>query len=148
MIPKDKTSQLLDLIVGAVLTYSAIFHLSNPYFFYESVLNYQLLGAKLSAALAVCITQASFLTGVGLMTGILAKESRYIGMLLLIVFLVAQIWVLFNGLKIGCGCFGQESEAVGTWSVLRIVLLILTSFAAFRLSSSASKVIPSEILGT
>lgn len=128
---------LADLIVGICLLYSGITHLGNPYFFLEAVANYRILGVETSVVTAALLSNAVTMLGIFLIMGQFKHAVRILAGCVFTLFFFAQLWALLTGLNIACGCFGNESEAVGFVSLARlIVLLALLGTAAYFSSVS------------
>jgi hypothetical protein len=120
----SKTSTFLDLITGAVLIYSAMIHFANPYFLLESTLNYQLVDGFVAESVAILVIHGSFLCGLCLLTSQMPSCARWFAVGLFVAFVVAQTFAVSIGNEIGCGCFGDESEKVGIWTILRTLVFL------------------------
>ncbi|MBN4057057.1 hypothetical protein JYU19_01970, partial [bacterium AH-315-J21] len=70
------------------------------------------------------------LVGIGLLTGIWGKASAWLTQLMLVMFTIALLIAISNGVNINCGCFTQNPEVKGslTMDVLRdIAMMILVT---------------------
>ncbi len=123
-----------DLIIGGVLAYSGLIHLSNQFFFLESVLNYRIAGISASIFLAAVLAQSCFVVGCCLLFGVAKDTARFVAFGLFITFLLAQNIAFFSGLSIGCGCFGSQTESLSIWTIMRtgMFFALLSAGIAWR----------------
>lgn len=96
--------------LGAVLIYSALQKLYQPYDFLSSVYAYEMTGSTLGMIIAALLPPMELAIGACLLAGICPLGGSLGALLLGIVFIYAQISVLGRGLNIDCGCFGSSGE--------------------------------------
>jgi uncharacterized membrane protein YphA (DoxX/SURF4 family) len=103
--------------LGAVFLYAAYPKIQEPREFARIVYHYRLLGPSASLphalpnALAVTLPWIEAVTGLLLITGLWRREAAILTALLLVMFLVAVGWALFQGIDIeNCGCFDVHGK--------------------------------------
>ena len=124
----NQLSQCCRFVLGAVFAFSAFAHLKNPFLFLDTVLAYQIVSGYFAVAVASILP----IVELGVSVFFFATASRAIpfwaSYALFGVFLVAQSFVVANGIEIDCGCFGGVIRRnVGIGSILFVGVLIGTS---------------------
>jgi hypothetical protein len=113
--------RIVAISLAAVLFWSSVEHLKNPFAFLTNVLRYRLVSGDVAAvvAMALPVVQAvlagMLVFGAGLRTALLGTA------LLLSGFSAVQTSALVRDLKIACGCFGAGNETPITWSSISAV---------------------------
>lgn len=117
---------LVSIALGAIFIYASVDKIANPEDFARIVYRYQLAGP--SAALgvipantvAVVLPWLEALTGVLLVTGLWRREAAAVAGGMLVVFLVAVGYVLWQGIDVAnCGCFSVGGEGRGAgWALI------------------------------
>ncbi|MFT5303083.1 MAG: putative membrane protein [Mariniblastus sp.] len=118
-------------IVAIGLLYSGLIHYQNQFFFYESVLRYDLFNPDIAAYASVWITTVSMVIGVALLLPTLRSAASMISICLFAAFTLAQISAWLRGVQAGCGCFGISSTQIGLHSILTAVLFLVLSVYCF-----------------
>lgn len=124
-------ARLAGFVVAIGLLYSGLIHYQNQYFFYESVLRYELLNSNLAAYASVWIATVSFVIGIALLVPNLRTAACLFSICLFASFSVAQISAWQRGVQAGCGCFGISSNQIGINSILTAVLFLALSLYCF-----------------
>jgi uncharacterized membrane protein YphA (DoxX/SURF4 family) len=112
--------------LGAVFIYASLDKIANPLDFARIVYRYRLagptamLGVVPANAFAVILPWLEAIIGVLLVTGLWRREGAAIAAALLVLFLVAVGYVMWQGIDVGhCGCFtvGGEGRSAG-WTLI------------------------------
>ena len=124
---KTMLTKSLELAIGCVLCLSGLIHFSNPYFFLESVLRYDLLPQTLAPAIVAGLVGLNLFVGASLVLGVLRSGALLTAALLFFVFTVAQFTAYWRDMPIGCGCFGIDESPISAWTMLRSAGLLAAS---------------------
>jgi uncharacterized membrane protein YphA (DoxX/SURF4 family) len=112
--------------LGAVFVYASLDKIAHPQDFARIVYRYGLagptafLGVVPANALAVVLPWVELVTGVLLITGLWRREAAALAGGMLVMFLVALSYVLWQGIDVAhCGCFsvGGEGRSAG-WTLI------------------------------
>ncbi len=124
---------IVSIGLGAVFVYASIEKIAHPLDFARIVYRYRLagptatLGVVPANTLAVVLPWLEALVGVLLVTGLWRREAAAISGGLLVMFLVAVGYVLWQGIDVEhCGCFsvGGEGRSAG-WTLIASDLCLL-----------------------
>lgn len=133
---------LTDVIPGAVLAYTGILHVAQPFLFASHVQAYHIVPELAIPAITFLLPTTHVVVGTCLLLGTSLREVRAIGMLLFTAFALAQARVLMSGERISCGCFGFHSGDVSLWTfTIPITLLALLAVSTFRSPRPAPTVV-------
>jgi uncharacterized membrane protein YphA (DoxX/SURF4 family) len=126
---------VLGLVVGGVFVYASLEKIQKPPEFARIVYHYQVIGPSATIPplvpnlVAVILPWVELLIGLGLILGVLRRESAAIAAVLLLVFVAAVGSALHRGIDIeNCGCFTVTGE--GRKAGLKLVLSDLGLLAA------------------
>jgi len=111
--------RLVDLLVrgfGLILVFAGITKLRDPYAFLKTVYDYELLPLYGGILTASFVPWLEIFCGIFLVAGIWRKACLLIATTLLLGFITAQGFAIYNGLEIACGCFGTQAS-VGAKSI-------------------------------
>lgn len=116
-------SLLCRVVVALLFLYAAIAKIDNPVGFSTQVARYELfpITANLTGILFPWI---ELILGLSLLVGLWPRASALGISFLMGLFLVAGILALARGLKIDCGCFG-DNDPLTVWTLLRDGLIFL-----------------------
>jgi len=112
--------------LGAVFIYASLDKIAHPLDFARIVYRYQLagpsatLGVVPANVLAVVLPWVEIVTGILLVTGLWRREAALVAGGMLVMFLVAVGYVLWQGIDVAhCGCFtvGGEGRSAG-WTLI------------------------------
>ncbi len=124
--------------VGLIFAYSALVHLQNTGNYLVSILNYRIIPSDFGPLLAFVLPVLHLVIGLSLMLSEFEFLSAIVGSMLLVSYIIAQVFALFSGLTISCGCFGSNvSEPVGVGTVLRTIVLLC--FSCFLIVAARSR---------
>jgi hypothetical protein len=98
--------------VGLALLFSGLLHLSNPYMFLASILQYGLTNTATSQTLSLLLPSFQITAAVALLSGVWRTAAIVSSFALFSLFSVAQWFAIVNNLPISCGCFGSLSHAI------------------------------------
>jgi len=133
---KTMLTKSLELAIGCVLCLSGLIHFSNPYFFLESVLRYDLLPQTLAPAIVAGLVGLNLFVGASLVLGVLRSGALLTAALLFFVFTVAQFTAYWRDMPIGCGCFGIDESPISVWTMLRSAGLLAASLLCLAWGNS------------
>ena len=117
---------ILGAALGAVFIYASWDKIAQPREFARIVYHYQIIGPSQALGyvpanlLAVTLPWIEMVTGALLVVGVWRREAAAMAAAMLVAFVVAVSWALFNGIDIAnCGCFslGAEGRALG-WKLI------------------------------
>jgi uncharacterized membrane protein YphA (DoxX/SURF4 family) len=141
---REFISFLFRLLVGVLFIYAAYDKIVNPYSFYRSIQEYNLLPIVLVPLAAVVLPWIEMLTGVFLVLGAFYRASGFIILCLMVIFEVAIVINLIRGVDMDCGCglpldFLGVSDKLSWQTVIRdsvfiIMAIEITFFSRPRLT--------------
>ena len=126
---------LARLLLAAVFVLSALPKLQDPGAFAAAVANYRVIGAELSAWVALGLPWLELVLGVGILLPPIRRSSSVLLLLLLLLFIGLHASAWARGLEISCGCFGSEGGAAASdyrWLILRNLGLALAAGLVLR----------------
>jgi uncharacterized membrane protein YphA (DoxX/SURF4 family) len=141
---------LVSIGLGAVFIYASVDKIAHPLDFARIVYRYRLagptaaLGVVPANTLAAVLPWLEALVGVLLVTGLWRREAAAIAGGLLVVFLVAVGYVMWQGIDVAhCGCFtvGGEGRSAG-WALIAsdLGLLVAALYVALVRPRTAASV--------
>jgi uncharacterized membrane protein YphA (DoxX/SURF4 family) len=125
-------SFIVRLGLGCLFLWSSLPKIRQPYDFLSSVYNYELVGPKLGALIAITLPWLELLVGVCLVGGIFVSGALLasIGMAAMFTFVLAS--ALYRGLEISCGCFSaSDAGAIGYSTLIRACVILLFTTIAY-----------------
>ena len=126
---------LTRLFLGAVLLWSGMAKIRQPYEFLATVYSYELVGPSLGLLIAAVLPWLEIVVGCCLVGGVLTEGSFAAAVLLAVAFTYAVSYAWHRGLAISCGCFGEASGAINSLTIIRsvgVLMLSLLGLAASR----------------
>jgi uncharacterized membrane protein YphA (DoxX/SURF4 family) len=126
---------LISIGLGAVFVYASVDKIAHPLDFARIVYRYRLAGPTASLgvvpanALAVVLPWVEAITGLLLITGLWRREAAAVAAGLLVMFLIAVAYVLWQGIDVEhCGCFSVGGEGRGAgWALIASDLGLLAA---------------------
>lgn len=115
---------VLRLLIGSLFLYAGIVKAWSPDIFFKDVLSYQMLPYAAAVAVAWYLPYLEILCGMSVVLGMKLKESLWVLIGMMIVFLAALGISWIRGLDITCGCFGGSGEANYPWLIFRDLLIL------------------------
>jgi len=141
---------LVSIALGAVFVYASLDKIAHPLDFARIVYRYRLAGPTASLgvvpanALAVILPWVEAITGLLLISGLWRREAAAVVGGLLVMFLIAVGYVLWQGIDVAhCGCFSVGGEGRGAgWMLLAsdLGLLAAAAYVALLPPSAAAPV--------
>lgn len=104
----------LRIFSGGIFLYAAYSKIIDPAAFAISINNYHILPGGLVNIVALTLPWIEALAGVGLLVGFWLRPSALLINAMLLVFTVALLIAINNGVNINCGCFTQNPEVRGS----------------------------------
>jgi uncharacterized membrane protein YphA (DoxX/SURF4 family) len=113
------------VLIGAVLAYSSLHKIRQPYDFLCNVSDYRIVGPLSGLAVAALMPWFELVIGICLCLGLFVRGALLGASLLTLLFVLVQVWALALGLEISCGCFSSFSNAlIGPATLGRAVLML------------------------
>ena len=109
------------ILLGGVFVYSAFAKIGDPGLFANAVMRYELLPECLVGLFSLTVPMLELLAGLAIVFTKWTRESALIIAGMLVMFIVALAWAVYQGLEIDCGCFGVPSVGGRTELILAIV---------------------------
>jgi putative oxidoreductase len=107
---RPKIAVLCAFIVAGMHGWSSFGHLDNPYYFLNTVYDYQIVHRNIGVFVAAIIPVMQLVVTLSLLHHRLRLAGFVYGLLLFALFVTAQAVVMAKGLNIACGCFGPTEE--------------------------------------
>jgi putative oxidoreductase len=117
--------------LGCLFLYSALPKIRQPYDFLHDVYNYEIVGPKLGLLVAMTLPWMELLVGICLLGGIFVSGAFLVCMGMAAMFTFVITWALYQGLDISCGCFGSGTAKITYLTLIRALLILLFSAAAY-----------------
>jgi len=124
---------LLRITIGGIFVIAAIPKLLNPLIFAHLLSAYHVLPTNMLLFFAWLIPLTEFVFGMMLITGFCLKIGFTGASILLLIFIAAITQVMFRGLNIECGCFGEHDPA-GLGIIIRDFCVLVVLFMCCRYS--------------
>ncbi|NMC49701.1 MAG: DoxX family membrane protein [Desulfovibrio sp.] len=116
------------IYLGGLFIYASIYKINYPAEFAETIASYQIIPYYMVNIMAVVLPWMELISGTLLLAGIRTRAATAALGGLLVLFTLAIIWVLFQGVPIGCGCFHTIEDPI-SWLTLARDLLWLAMAA-------------------
>lgn len=106
-----------------------------PKDFFDAVAAYRILPSSYAPVIGCCIIVAEIATALALPFRATEFVAAIVGLTLLTVFTVSQLWVLLvSREEVACGCFGSVNDDPVSWKTLLRNTLLLALVALFLLA--------------
>jgi uncharacterized membrane protein YphA (DoxX/SURF4 family) len=120
---------VMRLALAAVFGFAAWVKLTEPQEFLSSIKGFQILPEHLLPAAAYVVPWAEAICAVLLVIGWRAQAAALVLWSMLLVFIGAIMWALFQGMVLKCGCFGKfallcDPQVIGWCNVLQNSLFL------------------------
>ncbi len=118
---------VLRIVFAGIFLFAAFGKIIDPAAFAKSINNYHIVPGSLVNIFALTLPWVEALVGIGLLTGIWGRASAWLTQLMLIMFTIALLIAISNGVNITCGCFSQNPEVKGslTMDVVRDIAMMI-----------------------
>jgi len=132
---KQRSFYIFTLVVrlglGCLFLWSSLPKIRQPYDFLSSVYDYQLVGQKLGMLTTMTLPWLELLVSLCLLGGIFVSGALLASIVMAGMFTFVLSWALYQSLEISCGCFGAGSEVVSFSVLIRALVILLISLAAY-----------------
>ena len=139
-------------LLGALLLYSGLGEIRQPFDFLASIQAYQLTGPISGLVVAGVVPWVEALVGACLIAGLFTRGALAAAVLLTCVFSVAITSAWYRGLGISCGCFGGGADArgdvIGVATVLRSLVLVGLAVAGVVMTRGEGAPSPSNVFNS
>ena len=108
-------SLVLRVVIGAYFIFAAVPKIVDPLAFATAIGHYQLLPHAMIHGFALTLPWLELLVGAALVVGARTRISALICGILVLMFTIAIVWALLQGLQIDCGCFGAQGGDEVSW---------------------------------
>lgn len=98
------------LYLGFVFVYASLHKIADPGAFALDVATYQLLPLSLVNIFALILPWIEVVTGVMIVVGFRTRAAALLIAGMMVAFMLALAWALYNGLDMSCGCFASASD--------------------------------------
>jgi uncharacterized membrane protein YphA (DoxX/SURF4 family) len=122
---------LIRLGLGCLFLWSSLPKIRQSYDFLSSVYGYEIVGPKIGLLVAMVLPWLELLMGICLIGGIFVSGALLVCIGMAAVFAFALSSALWRGLKISCGCFGDTSDVINIYTVIRAVVILLLGSLAY-----------------
>lgn len=119
----------LQLSLGVVFLFSALPKLRHPAAFAGTVLEYEIVGPRVSRVVAPAVIGLESFLAVTLLTGGLIEVALGLSAATVVGFAVVTAINLRRNREVSCGCFGDPDERISGRSLARLALLLLAIVA-------------------
>jgi len=124
---------LIRLGLGCLFLWSSLPKIRQSYDFLSDVYSYEIVGPKIGLLVAMVLPWLELLVGICLIGGIFVSGALLVCIGMAAIFTFALSSVLWRGLKISCGCFGDTSDVISASTVIRAAVILLLSGLAYLL---------------
>jgi uncharacterized membrane protein YphA (DoxX/SURF4 family) len=139
-------------LLGALLLYSGLGEIRQPFDFLASVQAYQLTGPVSGLVAAGVVPWVEAVVGICLIAGLFTRGALAAAILLTCVFSVAVTSAWYRGLGINCGCFGGgadgRGDVIGVMTVLRSLALVGLAVAGLVMSRGEGAPRPNHVFAS
>ena len=114
-------SLVIRLYLGGVFLAACYHKILHPGVFALDVATYQVLPLWAVNAFAIVLPWVELLAGLMLVVGVRVRAASLLIAGMMIAFMVALAWALYQGLDMSCGCFASQAAAEGdtiSWHTL------------------------------
>jgi uncharacterized membrane protein YphA (DoxX/SURF4 family) len=122
---------LVRLALGCLFISSSLSKIQQAYDFLHDVYNYEIVGPKLGLLVAMVLPWMELVVGVCLRGGIFISGALLVCVGMAAMFSSVIVWALYQGLDISCGCFGSGTDKVTYLTLMRALVILLVSAAAY-----------------
>lgn len=124
-------SVMCALVLAAVLGTAGVIKVGTPDAFIQAVTNFQIVEGGLAQAVGFYVPWLEITLSVGLLWPSWRRSSAKIAGGLLILFTLVLVSADLRGLKLDCGCFGEQLKAHSSlWLYARNTVMLLLAWGA------------------
>lgn len=123
-------------MIGSLPVVSGGVHFENEFLFYRSIIAYSIVPTSLVFLVAFLITATHLVVGCCLLTQHNVVAGSVVSLILFSIYGFAQVYAVYRGLEIDCGCYGpMRNETIGVASILKVGCFATASGLLVYLSS-------------
>lgn len=120
------------IVIGFLFILAGATKIADPQSFANSIENFKIFPDFLINITAIVVPWIELISGVLVFLGIAVKETSFIIINLLGIFIVIIIISLFRGLNVDCGCFGTSSgNSIGLVKLIEDLLMLLPAIQVY-----------------
>jgi uncharacterized membrane protein YphA (DoxX/SURF4 family) len=101
---------LARVYLGGVFIFASLHKIADPASFALDVATYQLLPLELVNLTALVMPWVEIIAGVMIVVGFRTRAAALLIAAMMLMFMVALGWALYQGLDMSCGCFASSQE--------------------------------------
>lgn len=109
--------------IGLLFLTAGLLHELNPFYFYKSIVAYNIVSLTQALVLASIIPKLQILIGLCMLLGVLRRGALIGTCLLFVIFAFAGIIALLNDTQISCGCIGAIQLPVNWLHVFVVAIM-------------------------
>ena len=124
---RELITYICNILLAIPLLASGYHHLSNPYYFANSIAEYGIVPHTWLSWIPVFLAAVMVSMGVCFLFAQSLSVVRCLAVLLFTSFVLVQIFALATGLKHSCGCFGYSTDPISLTTIsIPATLLLIT----------------------
>lgn len=122
------------MALGGVFLLASIGKVSDISSFQKSVESYNMLPLFITPIFSFLLAWSELVVGIYLIFGLFVKQTTYVTIILLIIFMIAISYALITSQPVsGCGCFGTFVRETISWiDIVRDLLFILLAITILK----------------
>ena len=112
------------LYLGWVFIYACLHKIAHPGVFALDIATYNMLPLSLINLMAIILPYLELVAGAMLIVGFRVKAGALLVSAMMVIFVIAVSYALYQGLDTSCGCFASqamEDDPIGAHTILRDV---------------------------
>ena len=114
------------ILVGGILIYASASKIIDPGGFARAIDNYHIIPFGLENIMAIILPWLELIVGICLIIGVFIDGAAFLVIIMMVVFISAITFAIFNGYNIECGCGLKPGELVGIRKIIEdLIYLIL-----------------------
>ncbi|MEE8478687.1 MAG: MauE/DoxX family redox-associated membrane protein [Candidatus Neomarinimicrobiota bacterium] len=117
---------MVRILVGGILIYASASKIIDPGGFARAIDNYHIIPFGLENIMAIILPWLELIVGICLIIGVFIDGAAFLVIIMMVVFISAITFAIFNGYNIECGCGLKPGELVGIRKIIEdLIYLIL-----------------------
>jgi putative oxidoreductase len=140
MAARGRTRRLLEglalpvrVYLGGVFIFASLYKIQEPYEFALSVATYQISPLSLINIFAIILPWLELLVGIAIIIGFWTRESAFLILGMMVLFVSALAYALAQGHEMTCGCFASQEavDQIGMDTLIRDLFWIALAVYVF-----------------
>ena len=124
-------SLLVRVVLGGIFIIWSVGKIADPVKFAEEIMNYRMVPLFFVNIMAMTFPWVELVAGVLLVAGVRLKANSAIIGGMLVMFIIAILIAMIQGLDIGCGCSTESATKVGLPKILEDLAMLLGAVYIF-----------------